>query len=70
MTMNANNGVIRTKMAEALISAVVNGRKTGRIGRVILTKMAEGKGVKYDPARAVKRKQAKADSAVMMKGVV
>jgi hypothetical protein len=53
--LNVSNekGIIRTKMAAALMQAVVDcgkeGRNAGHVGRVIVTNAARGVGVKYAP---------------------
>lgn len=52
---NEQRGVIRTKMADAMLKALhvcnKEGRPTGRIGRNILTANASGVGIKFVPRK-------------------
>lgn len=63
--MQANTGIIRTKMSEALIGAfdqaVSERRNLGRLGKRILTNKIKGVGIKYMPRS--KAKESTADSA-------
>lgn len=71
-----NNGIVRTVMGQAFADAccpdALRGKKLSRTSRKVvhrvLTDMAMGVGVKFDPSRKRAKKNAKqqaADSAVM-----
>lgn len=68
----ANNGIVRTKMAEAFAVAcdpeALRGVRLSRVSRRVvhrvLTNQAQGIGVLYDPSRK-KKKSSAAETAVM-----
>lgn len=72
-----NDGKIRTKMADAMMNAVVAAGASGarmskgtrHVVRRILTSNAAGIGVKFDPSRKKVKKQAPAETAVMKEAV-
>jgi hypothetical protein len=62
------NGIIRTKLAAALLAAVMEGgargKNPGRLGKRVLTNNAKGVGIKFDPARGNRRRPAESAEEV------